>query len=284
MAGPGVYRFDGSVDGRTIAVEYEVRGAGPEVLLLPSFSTVSTRAEMAPLADRLSGFRTVLVDWPGFGSGPQQRLVQTPALHAAFLDAFVGTVLSAGAAVVAAGHAAGYALGAAHRWRRIVLVAPTWRGPLPTMMGGRRPMQERVRQVIDTPVLGAALYALNTARPVIGAMYRRHVYAQAARVTPALLAAKAAIARRRNGRFGSGAFVTGGLDPVADRAGFMRLLSPPPAPTLIVFGGVTPAKSRAEMEAMAALSSVAVVRLADGALGVHEEFADAVADAVRAFL
>ena len=47
------------------------------------------------------------------------------------------------------------------------LIAPTWRGPLPTMMGGRKPVQERIRRLIHAPVVGELIYRLNVSRPVV---------------------------------------------------------------------------------------------------------------------
>jgi pimeloyl-ACP methyl ester carboxylesterase len=280
--------FDWVWHGTPVTVGYDVRGQGPLVLLLPAFSTVSTREEMAPLATKLAAFRTVVVDWPGFGRRPTPRLPQSPDLQQAFLSAFVDEVLDARPAVVAAGHAAGYVLALArHRpgiWSRIVLVAPTWRGPLPTMMGGYRPMQDHIRAAVEAPVLGPALYRLNVARPVIAAMYRRHVYADRTRLTPEFLNAKVAVARHRGARFGSAAFVTGALDPVRDRESFLALASPLPAPTLIVYGAATPPRSRLEMEALAALPGIEACLLPRGSLGVHEEEPEAVAVAVCPFL
>ena len=142
-------------------------------------------------------------------------------------------------------------------WSRIVLVAPTWRGPLPTMMGRHAPLQRRVEAVIRAPAIGPALYNLNVSAPMVGAMYRRHVYADASRVTPAFVAAKSALARRRGGRFGSAAFVTGALDVVRDRDAFLALASPPAAPILVLYGDATPPRSLAEMTALAALPGVA---------------------------
>jgi hypothetical protein len=50
------------------------RGAGPVALLLPALSSISTRGEMAPLAERLAArFTTVAVDWPGFRTLPRPR-------------------------------------------------------------------------------------------------------------------------------------------------------------------------------------------------------------------
>ncbi len=276
-------------DGCPVTVGYDLRGAGPSVLLLPAFSTVSTREEMAGLAGRLSAScRTIAVDWPGFGRAETPMLRHSPELHLRFLSAFIDQVVGGPAAVVAAGHAAAYVLALARQrpgtWSRIALVAPTWRGPLPTMMRGYRPVQGRIGSAIRAPVIGPALYRLNVAGPVIAAMYRRHVYADAGRVTTAFVAGKAAIARRPGGRFGSAAFVTGGLDLVRDRASFLALASPPPAPTLIVYGGSTPPRSRDEIEALAALPGIEVQRFDAGSLGVHEEQPDLVAEALGPFL
>ena len=128
--------------GKTIRVGLERHGAGPILLLLPALSSISTRGEMRPLQQRLaSAFTTVSVDWPGFGDRPKPRVDWRPETYAAFLDHLLTRVVPSPFATVAAGHAAGYALAQAARvpgsTGRLCLVAPTWRGPLPTMMGKR---------------------------------------------------------------------------------------------------------------------------------------------------
>jgi pimeloyl-ACP methyl ester carboxylesterase len=275
--------------GRTIRVAYETIGAGAPVLLLPAFSTVCSREEMRPLAERLAaaGFGCMLVDWPGFGASDRRRLDYGPALFQAFLADFADAVLAPGTAVVAAGHAAGYALmlGQARPGllRRVVLLAPTWRGPLPTAMGLRPRIYAAARALVRTPVVGQAVYRLNTHRRVIGMMYRRHVYADAGQVTDGFVDAKQAHSRQPGARFASVAFVTGALDPVADRTAFAALLRPPPAPTLVLCGEATPPKSRDEMRAISSGPGVKV-RWVAGSLGLHEEMADAIAQPVAAFL
>jgi pimeloyl-ACP methyl ester carboxylesterase len=127
--------------GRPINAAHETFGTGRSVLLLPALSTVSSREEMRPLAERLAaqGCRCTLVDWPGFGDSTPGRLSYGPQLYRHFLADFAAAVTPKGAAVVAAGHAASYALALARDrpsgWARTVLLAPTWRGPLPTAMG-----------------------------------------------------------------------------------------------------------------------------------------------------
>lgn len=282
-------RFAWTWRGRQLDTGYDALGSGPSVVLLPAPSTVSCRQEMRPLAERLSGsFRLIVPDWPGFGEHPRPSLRYAPDLYGDFLRRFASEVAGRGAAVVAAGHAAGYALALGREvpgaWSRIVLVAPTWRGPLPTMMGGYRPIQARIRAAVEAQLLGDALYRLNVSKPVVAMMYRRHVYADQARLTPDFIRGKLGVARQPGARFASAAFVTGGLDLLRSRDDFLALASPPPAPTLLVYGADTPPRSRAEMDALADLGTVQVQRLSHGSPGLHEEHAAEVAQAVAPFL
>ena len=98
------------------------------------------------------------------------------------------------------------------------------------------------------------------------------------------LAAKLAVTRAPGARHASARFVTGGLDPVQSREEFLALARRVTDPILVVYGASTPAKSQAEMETLAMLPNVRAVILPAGKLAVHEEFPDAVADAIKSFL
>jgi pimeloyl-ACP methyl ester carboxylesterase len=275
--------------GRPVKVAYDTLGTGRPVLLLPAFSTVSTREEMRPLAEHLAarGFACMLVDWPGFGDSTRGRLCYVPQLYRDFLADFAATAVPWGAAVVAAGHAAAYALKLARDqsgiWSRMVLLAPTWRGPLPTAMGEHARAYGWIRGLVGTPVIGEALYRLNTLRRVISLMYRRHVYTEAGRVTPAFVAEKQGIARRPGARFASAAFVTGSLDPVSDRGAFLALFGSQRVPTLVLCGTATPPRSKAEMAVLVDKADLEL-RWVTGALGLHEECAAIIADPIVRFL
>ena len=108
----------------------------------------------------------MLVDWPGFGDSMRGRLGFGPRLYHHFLADFTAAVVPRGAAVVAAGHAASYALALVRDrpgvWSHTVLLAPTWRGPLPTAMGEHPRAYTWARSVVGAPVIGEALYRLNT--------------------------------------------------------------------------------------------------------------------------
>ena len=229
----------------------------------------------------------MLVDWPGFGDSMRGRLGSGPGLYHHFLGDFAIAVVPKGAAVVAAGHAAGYALGLARDrpgvWSHAVLLAPTWRGPLPTAMGEHPRAYAWTRALVGAPVIGEALYRLNTLCSVIGLMYRRHVYSEASRVTPPFVAKKQAMARRPGARFGSVAFVTGHLDPVSDRGAFLALFDRPEMPILVLSGDATPPKSKTEMAVLAEQSGVDL-RWVAGSLGLHEEYAQTIADPIAHFV
>jgi pimeloyl-ACP methyl ester carboxylesterase len=79
-------------------------------------------------------------------------------------------------------------------------------------------------------------------------------------------------------------FVTGRLDPLASREAFLDLARRASAPMLLIYGAETPPKSRAEMEALAAVPGVRTVRLAKGKLSAHEELPDATMEAIAPFL
>jgi pimeloyl-ACP methyl ester carboxylesterase len=290
----GPITFAWSWRGTPIAVEYEASGAaGAEpILMLPAMSTVSTRAELKALALHLVTRRCVITDWPGFGDTARPRLDYDRTLCRGFLENLV-THLHAklerrSFPVVACGHAAGYAIDLEARhpgtFTHLVLIAPTWRGPLPTMMNGRKPIQARIRRWIHAPVIGELLYRLNVSRPVVQMMYRRHVFADPAFLTDKLLAGRMRVTRRPGARFASACFVTGALDPFDDRATFLAAAGRIRSPMLMLYGPDTPPKSRAEMEALADLPGIESRLLGRGTLGMAEELAGDLAPRIAGFL
>jgi pimeloyl-ACP methyl ester carboxylesterase len=275
--------------GKKIGIGWDSSGTGPTVLLLPAPSSISTRREMRPLQERLGRrHRTVAVDWPGFGDQPRPAVDWTPEVYASFLAFLLEEVVAHPHAVIAAGHAATYAL--AHAAARpkslgaLVLVAPNWRGPLPTVMGGQRPFFDRLCRLVDLPAIGPMVYKLNVNRLVVRFMGAGHVYADPAWLDGERLREKLAVTRAPGARFASVRFVTGRLDPIASRSAFLDLARRADVPILMVYGAETPPKSRAEMEALAAVPGIRVACLPRGKLALHEEFPDAVAEAVAPFL
>jgi pimeloyl-ACP methyl ester carboxylesterase len=274
--------------GAAIALGVTRMGAGPVLLMLPALSSISTRGEMGPLGRLLADeFTTVAVDWPGFGDAPRPAMAWDPDAYRAFLAALL-EAFGAPFATIAAGHAAGYCVAAARARPgcagRLCLVAPTWRGPLPTVLGKRHAAFGRIARAGDLPVIGEALYRLNVNPFVVKKMALGHVYVDAAALPPALLDEKFAVTRAAGARHGSIRFVTGELDPMTSRAEFLDAAGAVRDPILLVYGADTPKKSKAEMAALAALPNVRSVVLPAGKLAVHEEFAAETATALRPFL
>jgi pimeloyl-ACP methyl ester carboxylesterase len=275
--------------GETIRLGADASGTGPKVLLLPALSSISSRREMHPLQERLARhYSTLAVDWPGFGEGARPQLDWTPDAYSAFLAFVLTSVIAHPYAIIAAGHAATYVLEHAGRasepTTRLVLIAPTWRGPLPTMAGGHRPFFDRLCRLVDRPAVGPLIYRLNVNPFMVRRMGVGHVYADPAFLDEERLRQKLNVVRAPGARFASVRFVTGRLDPLASREAFLDLARRATAPILLVYGAETPPKSRAEMEALAAVPGIRTARLPHGKLAVHEEFPDATFGAIEPFL
>jgi pimeloyl-ACP methyl ester carboxylesterase len=280
--------------GTPVPVGYEVSdpAGGEPILMLPAMSTVSTRDELRALAHHLGSRRCIITDWPGFGDTARPRLDYDRALCRGFLVELVarlqGELERRSFPVVACGHAAGYAIDLEARhpgtFTHLALIAPTWRGPLPTMMSGRKPIQGRLRRLIHAPVIGELLYRLNVSRPVVRMMYRRHVFADPAFLTDDLLADRMRLTRQPGARFASACFVTGALDPFDDRAAFLAAARRVQGPMLMLYGPDTPTRSRAEMEALAGLPGIKSLLLERGTLGMAEELAGDLAPLIEGFL
>jgi pimeloyl-ACP methyl ester carboxylesterase len=272
-----------------VALGLDRNGQGEPILLLPTLSSISTRREMHPLQERLGArFRTIAVDWPGFGDRPRPALDWTPETYSAFLGFLLRSVLPRPHAIIAAGHAASYALKhmAEHPGSagRLVLIAPTWRGPLPTMMGGHRPFFDRLCRLVDLRVLGSLIYRLNVNRPVVRRMAAGHVYSDAKFLNSERLAEKLNVVRAPGARFSSVRFVTGRLDPARSREQFLDYARRAGVPILVVHGAETPSRSRAEIEALTNIPGVRSIMLPRGKLSIHEEFPDAAFEAIAPFL
>jgi hypothetical protein len=233
---------------------------------------------------KLFGICSAVLDWPGFGDSDRLRLNYGPALYHQFLQDFVQAQFTQPIAVVAAGHAAGYAVQLASQgaWSRLVLAAPTWHGPL-AVMGAPAGVRRGVRGLVRSHLLGPLLYGLNTRPAFLKWMYRRHVFTDETKLTPEYIEQRYQTTQQAGARYAPAAFVTGGLDPVETREQFLTLLQKVAVPIQIVVAEQAPPYSKAEMEAMIELPQVTAVRL-PGTLGMAEEYGPEVAAAILPFL
>ena len=119
-------------------VVYETIGEGNPVLLLTAFSTVSSRTEMKGIANLLATqYRVTVLDWLGFGESQCPPVDYNPTLFQQLLEDFVKSAFESPIILIAAGHASGYTLNFTRDdpdvVSKLILIAPTWQGPLRVM-------------------------------------------------------------------------------------------------------------------------------------------------------
>ncbi|MEM6612580.1 MAG: alpha/beta hydrolase [Cyanobacteria bacterium P01_C01_bin.72] len=268
-------------------VVYETIGEGNPILLLPAFSTVSSRTEMKGIANILAKtYQVTVLDWLGFGESQCPTVDYNPALFQHLLEDFVESVFNSSIILIAAGHASGYAAKLAQNnselISQLILIAPTWQGPL-RVMGLPDGVRNGVKNLVRSPFIGQGLYYLNTTPSFLRLMYKRHVYVDETKLTPEFIAQKHQITSKPGARYAPAAFVTGAIDPVTNREDFLQLLESVSIPVSIILAENAPPKSKAEMEEMTELEQVQTVRL-EGTLGISEEYPEAVTEAIQNFL
>lgn len=279
--------YNWEYQGKNVTIAYETLGQGDTVLLLPAFSTVSSRTELAGIAQMLAPhFQVMVLDWLGFGESDRPPIHYNRSLYQQLLQDFVRDCCPHPLAIVAAGHAAGYAMQLAQQQpgvcAKLLLIAPTWKGPL-RAMGAPMPVAAGVRNLVRSPLLGQGLYALNTHPAFLKWMYQRHVYVDREKLTPDFMTRKHRITQQPGARFAPAAFVTGGLDSMDDREEWLKVGRSLSLPVQVIIPEQAPPKSKAEMEALAALPQIQVKRL-PGTLGLYEEYASEVSTIAVPFL
>ena len=266
--------------GRELRIVIEQRGSdvAPMWLLLPALSTVSSRSEWQEFADSIGDqFQLVSFDWPGFGDSDRPPIRYDAALLQQALQAVLIHLKNIGQErirIVAVGHSASVALGLAtqcsEQWQQLVLVAPTWRGPLPTMTGWHPKYFGWLRKLFAIPLLGPAIYRINTSRSILKMMLRRHVWLDINLLTPERVRRQQLLSRQSGSRFASVSFVSGGLDPAGDRSWWLEGAKKLRCPLHVVIAMHAPPSSRREMELLANLADK--VTKTKGRLGLHQEF------------
>lgn len=242
---------------------------------------------MKQIARMLSSqYRVTVLDWLGFGESDRPAVNYNPNLFKNLLQDFVVAVFEEPVTIFAAGHAAGYALQLAKEKPQVVtkliLIAPTWQGPL-RVMGLPKFIRDGVKNLVRSPILGQLLYYFNTTPSFLRLMYKRHVYVDETKLTPEFIARKHQITQKSGARYAPASFVTGNLDPVTSRTELLSYVRSLSIPVVVVLAEDAPPQSKAEMEAMADLDRVKVFRLS-GTLGVYEEYPEAIMSCIRDLL
>jgi pimeloyl-ACP methyl ester carboxylesterase len=151
-------------------------------------------------------------------------------------------------------------------------------------MGKRHTAFRHIARAGDLPVIGDLIYRLNVNPFMVRMMALGHVYRDPGALPERVMAEKLAVTRAAGARHASIRFVVGELDPMTSREEFLDAARQVTEPILVIYGADTPPKSKAEMAELAALPNVRTALLPAGKLAIHEEFAEEVAGALRAFL
>ncbi|BAQ62129.1 possible alpha/beta hydrolase superfamily [Geminocystis sp. NIES-3708] len=269
------------------SITFETQGEGKPILLLPAFSTVSSRTEMRGIAQLLSSqHQTNSLDWLGFGASDRPPLDYNPEIYEQLLVDFITNNFSEPVVIITAGHSAGYALKFTQCYPnlvdKIILIAPTGKGPL-KVMGFPDNVRKIVKNLVYTPIIGQFLYYLNTTPAFLRFMYRRHVFVDESKLTPSFIKEKQTITQQKGARFAPSAFVTGNLDPINNSQEFLNLISQIQKPILNIIGNDSPPYSLSQMKAISQLDNVKTVTL-EGTLGMAEEFANLIVPSIREFI
>jgi hypothetical protein len=152
------------------------------------------------------------------------------------------------------------------------------------MMGRRYRAFPTIAQLVDLPLLGTALYALNVNRPMVRMMSLGHVYSDRSWLDEGRLSEKLGVTTAPGARHAALRFVVGELDPFATRETFLQAARRVNDPMLVLYGSETPSRSMAEMKELSALPNVLSRELPRGKLAVHEEFPSEVSVPLKEFL
>jgi pimeloyl-ACP methyl ester carboxylesterase len=266
------------------AVYYEA--AGPEdgrpLLLIHGINAAASGYEMRRIFEPLAaaGFRVYLPDLLGFGRSERPRLAYTADTYVDLWCDFARDVAGAGdggrAGVIASSLSAAHAVKAAarhpERFGGLLLICPTGIEALQTQPGlpGRL-----LRELLDSPVLGTALFNLLVTRTSLAAFLRRLAYAEAGRVTPELVSDYYEVSHQPGAKWAPEAFVSGYLNcAIADD--FRSL----PNPVHLVWGRAATITPLAQARAFRSLRPDADLAVIDGAsLLPHDEQPAAFIDA-----
>uniref|UniRef100_A0A2P2IQJ4 Uncharacterized protein MANES_06G092900 n=1 Tax=Rhizophora mucronata TaxID=61149 RepID=A0A2P2IQJ4_RHIMU len=276
------------------------------VIMVPTISDVSTVEEWRSVARDISqrdggvNWRATIVDWPGLGFSDRPKMDYNADVMEKFLVDFINSPDSPlrlsdnDFMVFGGGHAATITIRAAKKGlvkpTAIAAVAPTWAGPLPIVFGRDSSMETRyglLRGTLQAPVVGWMTYNMLVSNvKAIESQYKSHVYANADNVTSEIVESRYALTKRKGARYAPAAFLTGLLDPVNSREGFLELFAclEGKIPILVISTEGSPRRSKAEMEVLKQAQGVSKFVEVPGALLPQEEYPTIVAEELYRFL
>ena len=181
--------------------------------------------------------------------------------------------------IVAAGHSASVVLTLKDKYintiKQVVLIAPTWRGPLPSMTGWSPKRLNIINEIVRLPIIGPMLYFINTTKVIIRFMMKRHVWLNKNDLDNDKIRKLQVLSRQKGARYASAAFVTGRLDIDNNNKWWISNTNKVKEMSTLVIPKDSPKRSLSEMEALS--ESIKDVLYIRGRLGCHEEFGEEIA-------
>lgn len=181
----------------------------PDLVLLHGIHAVASADEFSRLAECLeSDFHVIAPDLPGFGRSDRPAVSYSSDLYESFLREFLEDVAE-NPIVVASSLTGAYALEASEDASvdQLVLICPT---------DETAPERPWLRTLLETPVVGTALFNLLVSRRSIASFLRREGYYDPESIPPGSLEYAWHSAHQPGARLAPASFVAGTLDPDGD--------------------------------------------------------------------
>ena len=266
-----------------IQMKWEGKREKPPMLMLPALSTISRSDEWqhfkAIVTDK---YQLITIDWPGFGESDKIDINYSGTVLQETLKKAINVIQSKNnrnLTIIAAGHSASVVLTLKDKYintiKQIVLIAPTWRGPLPSMTGWSPKRLNIINEIVRLPIIGPILYFINTTKVIIKFMMKRHVWLNKNDLDNDKIRKLQVLSRQKGARYASAAFVTGRLDIDNNNKWWISNTNIVKEMSTLVIPKDSPKRSLSEMEALS--ESIKDVLYIRGRLGCHEEFGEEIA-------
>ncbi|QNI43761.1 hypothetical protein SynA1528_02765 [Synechococcus sp. A15-28] len=241
-----------------IQMKWEGKREKSPMLMLPALSTILNSDEWqhfkAIVTDK---YQLITIDWPGFGESDKIDIHYSGTVLQETLKKAIKVIQSKNyrkLTIIAAGHSASVVLTLKDKYintiKQIVLIPPTWRGPLPSMTGWSPKRLNIINEIVRLPIIGPMLYFINTTKVIIRFMMKRHVWLNKNDLDNDKIRKLQVLSRQKGARYASAAFVTGRLDIDNNNKWWISNTNIVKEMSTLVIPKDSPKRSLSEMEAL----------------------------------
>jgi pimeloyl-ACP methyl ester carboxylesterase len=246
----------------------------PELVCLHGINAAGSRGEFREVIDRLAETHHVIApDLPGFGRSDRPPLRYSATFYEDFVADFLGSFDEP--AVLASSLSAAYAARAATESGVDVAALLA---VCPTTVGGPDPPKPWLRELLRSPVAGAALFDLLVSKPSIRYFNADHAYGDPAAVSDAWTDYQWRTTHQPNARYAVASFVAGYCNTDLDLGAALHDVD---APVTLVWGREATLPPLARGRELAEAADARLVVFDHAKLLPHVEYPGAFVDAVR---